>query len=504
MNGLQVPDGGYTACAFYYIMSEKSKHLTRLENIYARLHPEENNPPKLKNDIQSRMDKIITLIYIQSLIANIQESIKIIPTKIDIDFDKDVDFDYWSNIYIWGDNYGDKNEKALSLSEVEGICPNDESINSTYANAIAGYFPTIPDTETQADAHFRDNVRSALMLFSGPFFNSLYLDHAIRNAIRELCRVLKELQEGLNYDYPPIAYQSLYNQLYIKYSFANIDDYDKEYKLHKKHRDEITSEWLNDYIGKEVNKLAQSKFMKAIMEDLTYAESQKATIPYPIDGLPKKDQQKFYAALSRLCTFTDGLFDFTQNDILAGRTIYKFRDSFKNEEYNDFFQFRLLVTKISQDLEPLLNDRTTTSANITKKKVQPIADHCFMTFQCSAGVSDFHIAALQQDLVKQKWISKDTNPDDFNLLFSGKSCVCKIIWTGGGKGNLRELFHIMREQQLITIPGNNGLEKVLESHFVDKNGNYLSGLNSSKPSKKTLPIIAECIRILQQSIDFND
>lgn len=485
-------------------MSEKSKHLTRLENIYARLHPEENNPPKLKNDIQSRMDKIITLIYIQSLIANVQESIKIIPTKIDIDFDKDVDFDYWSNIYIWGDNYGDKNEKALSLSEVEGICPNDESINSTYANAIAGYFPTIPDIKKDEDPRFRDSVRSALMLFSGPFFNSLYLDHAIRNAIRELCRVLKELQEGLNYDYPPIAYQSLYNQLYIKYSFANIDDYDKEYKLHKKHRDEITSEWLNDYIGKEVNKLAQSKFMKAIMEDLTYAESQKATIPYPIDGLPKKDQQKFYAALSRLCTFTDGLFDFTQNDILAGRTIYKFRDSFKNEEYNDFFQFRLLVTKISQDLKPLLNDCTTTSANITKKKVQPTTNLCFMTFQTN-GITKGHVTLLYQHLMNIGWIPKNTPADDFQKLFSGKACVCKITWTGGGKGNLRELFRIMREQQLITIPGNNGLEPVLESHFVDKEGNYLTSLNSSgNGARKSLPIIDECIRILQTSPDFGD
>lgn len=449
------------------------------------------------------MDKIITLIHIQSLIANIQEAIKIIPTKIDIDFDKDVDFDYWSDIYMWDDNYGDKNEKALSLSEVEGICPDDDSINSTYANAIAGYFPTIPDTTMDEDADFRDNVRSVLMLFSGPFFNSLYLDHAIRNAIRELCRVLNELQEGLNYNYPPVAYQSLYNQLYIKYSFANINDYDKEYELHKKHRDEITSEWLNDYIGKEVNKLAQSKFMKAFMEDLTYAESQKATILYPIDGLPKKDQQKFYTALNKLCTYKDGLFDFTQNDILAGRTIYKFRDSFKNEEYNDFFQFRLLVTKISNDLRPLLNN-CPTSAKITKKKVQSVADQCFMTFQTN-GITEGHVTLLYQKLMDVGWIPKHTPADDFQHLFSGKSCVCKVTWTGGGKGNLRELFRIMREQELITIPGNNGLEAVLESHFVDKNGNYLTGLNSSgNGANKSLPIIKECISLLQLSLDIDN
>lgn len=450
------------------------------------------------------MNKIITLISIQSLIANIQEAIKIIPTKIDIDFDKDVDFGYWSNIYTWGDNYGDKNEKALSLSEVEGICPSDDSIDSTYANAIAGYFPNIPDISKDEDARFRDNVRSVLMLFSGPFFNSLYLDHAIRNAIRELCRVLKELQEGLNYDYPPEAYKSLYVAMYMKYSLANNNDFDKEYESHKKHRDEITREWLNDYIGKEINKLAQSKFMNALMEDLTNKESQNATIHYSIDGLSNKDQRKFYTALNRLCAFKDGLFDFTQNDILAGRTIYKYRDSFQNEEYNDFFQFRLLVTKISNDLKPFLNNCPTTSAKNVKKKSQPVGDRCFMTFQTN-GITTGHVTLLYQKLMDCEWIPKNTPADDFQKLFSGKTCVCKITWIGGGKGNLRELFRIMREQQLITIPGNNGLEAVLESHFVDKNSNYLTGLNSSgNGAKKSLPIINECIRILQTSLDFDD
>lgn len=137
-------------------------------------------------------------------------------------------------------------------------------------------------------------------------------------------------------------------------------------------------------------------------------------------------------------------------------------------------------------------------------KIKPSVNISFFTFSAN-GINPGHITLLYQHLMDIGWIPKDTPADDFQHLFSGKSCVCKITWTGGGKGNLRKLFHIMREQDLITIPGNNGLETVLESHFVDKNGNYLTGLNSSgNGAKKSLPIINECIRILQQTIDFDD
>lgn len=81
MTGFARAYGGLHDLRLFYNMSEKSKHLTRLENIYARLHPEGDNPSTPQNNFQSRMNKIITLISIQSLIANIQEAIKIIPTK---------------------------------------------------------------------------------------------------------------------------------------------------------------------------------------------------------------------------------------------------------------------------------------------------------------------------------------------------------------------------------------------------------------------------------------
>lgn len=350
---------GYTTCAFFYNMSEKSKHLTRLEDIYKRLHPKEENS-SFKDNIQLRLDKMVTLIYIQALIADIQKSIKIAKDKININFDRDVDFNKWSNFHTWKLEYGYEDEN-LSRSVAVGLCTQDNSLNATYANAIAGYWPEIKDTTSEEDANFRDAFRDALVLLSGASLSCIFLNQAIRNAIKTLCENLKVLKESLDHKYTSEAYISLYQKLYIGYNAAHANDIVDEYESHKRHRSEINQDWLTERLVKELTSLYHSVFMKAIMEELTYKESQNTAIPYSIDGLPKKDQQKFYMALSKLCTFKDGIFDFTQNDAIAGCTIYSYRDTCEKNEYEEFLHFRLLATKISEDLKPLLasNNGTT-------------------------------------------------------------------------------------------------------------------------------------------------
>lgn len=125
-----------------------------------------------------------------------------------------------------------------------------------------------------------------------------------------------------------------------------------------------------------------------------------------------------------------------------------------------------------------------------------------ITFSAN-GINSGHITLLYQHMMDIGWIPRSTSADEFLRLFSGKSCVCKITWIGGGVGNLKFLFQQFINQELISYPKGYSYETILEAHFVDENGHYLTGLNSSKPSKKSLPIINECIRILQQSFDFD-
>ena len=143
--------------------------------------------------------------------------------------------------------------------------------------------------------------------------------------------------------------------------------------------------------------------------------------------------------------------------------------------------------------------RKTKTERRTKEPVQQ--DRTYITFTMS-GITVGHIDMLRRKLIQVDWIAKDTLPDDFYKLFSGKTNSIKITWTGiVGKGMLRFLFAKMVEQRFIIVPDSHSIDTILENHFIDTDGNYLSGLNSSKESIKHLPVVKECLDILQLEAD---
>lgn len=135
------------------------------------------------------------------------------------------------------------------------------------------------------------------------------------------------------------------------------------------------------------------------------------------------------------------------------------------------------------------------------KKKPAQQDRTYITFTMS-GITVGHIDLLRQKLIQVGWIAKDTLPDDFYKLFSGKTNSDKITWTGAvGKGMLLFLFQKMVDQGEIVVPDNHSIATILESHFVNEHGKYISGLNSSKESPKHFPIVKECLNILQLEVD---
>lgn len=128
-------------------------------------------------------------------------------------------------------------------------------------------------------------------------------------------------------------------------------------------------------------------------------------------------------------------------------------------------------------------------------------DRTYITFTMS-GITVGHIDMLRQKLIQVGWIAKDTLPDDFYKLFSGKTNSTKITWSGAvGKGMLLFLFQKMVDQGEIVVPDNHSITTILENHLIDTDGNYLSGLNSSKESSKHFPIVKECLDILQLEVN---
>ena len=147
----------------------------------------------------------------------------------------------------------------------------------------------------------------------------------------------------------------------------------------------------------------------------------------------------------------------------------------------------------------------TKSAPSEKKKLsskkKPEKPRETMTFKRKSGVTDGHLILLYQKLTKEGWI--EGNEADFMVLFAGKRDEdCQLTWAGKyGKGTLVELFRQMMSAGLISIADGYTVPGILEGHFKDKTGAWLTGLDKGDAANnKALPIIQECIRLLKTDV----
>lgn len=108
------------------------------------------------------------------------------------------------------------------------------------------------------------------------------------------------------------------------------------------------------------------------------------------------------------------------------------------------------------------------------------------------GILDSQLAIVQNEIYKSGWLVHD-RPDDFCALFSGKQNSITIVWRKGvGKGNLCALFDMMLKGRYIECPAGHTYQKMLKSHFVDEDGNYLTGLNSTYVPEKCQIVLDTC------------
>ena len=121
-----------------------------------------------------------------------------------------------------------------------------------------------------------------------------------------------------------------------------------------------------------------------------------------------------------------------------------------------------------------------------------------MTFGRKSGVTEGHLVLLYQKLTAEGWI--ECNEADFKALFSGKRDEdCQLTWKGKfGKGTLVESFKQFVSEGLITVSAGYTLPSILEGHFKDTDGQWLTGLDKGNGANdKALPIIQECVKLLR-------
>ena len=136
------------------------------------------------------------------------------------------------------------------------------------------------------------------------------------------------------------------------------------------------------------------------------------------------------------------------------------------------------------------------ATNQTKPKTHPKPRET-MTLKRKSCVLDGHLTLLFDKLTKEGWI--EGYEAHFKALFSGQRDEdCQLVWKRKyGKGTLVELFKQLVKAGFVIVPKAFTLSEILESHFKDENGFWLTGLNKgNKANEQALPMIQECIRLL--------
>lgn len=176
-------------------------------------------------------------------------------------------------------------------------------------------------------------------------------------------------------------------------------------------------------------------------------------------------------------------------------------------ELYDLYSVLLLIERLEAALEASPAKKTQSAEELKavrnpKKTVadKPQKPRVTMTFRRKGCVLDGHLTMLFNRLVTDGWI--DGNEADFIALFSGKPDEdCQLTWKEKyGKGTLVELFRQMVGAALVIVPDGYTLPSILEGHFKDDTGAWLTGLDKgNSANQKALPFILQYLKLLKLS-----
>lgn len=124
-----------------------------------------------------------------------------------------------------------------------------------------------------------------------------------------------------------------------------------------------------------------------------------------------------------------------------------------------------------------------------------------MTLSRVSSVTAGHLTLLHSKLTDEGWI--DGNESDFKTLFSGQADGdCVLTWMGKyGNGTLVKLFRQLVDEELVIVPRGFTLSHILEGHFKDKDGKWLTRLDKGdKAHAQSLPVIEDCVKLLKMSV----
>lgn len=405
-----------------------------------------------------------------------------------VDADSDINFAEWGGYQTWDD---------LISSARQNICIDNIPVdlgNGNYASDIAKFVKK--GFNKNLKIVFKSSFNEKWREVAEPYITLtsdkesvlsygemvFYAIEQLRSTLRNIDRLLRNPSDAqLLRFYNTIDRECYQGWHPIEGKIADIHKSDfpqkkKENNL-KAYRDEL------------IEGLIQSKILD---EKLEHCNN------YDVKDFINEHKDAYTEESARIIVTVDEFGDLSKDStkINIARYLFEQRHDFPVPCLHPFFAYLHGFPLVNKHLQYLAAGK-----NERRPKEQEQRDRTYITFTMS-GITVGHIDLLRRKLIQVGWIAKDTLPDDFYKLFSGKTNSTKITWTGAvGKGMLRFLFQKMVDQGEIVVPDNHSITTILESHFVDEDGIYISGLNSSKESSKHFPIVKECLNILQLEVD---
>lgn len=136
----------------------------------------------------------------------------------------------------------------------------------------------------------------------------------------------------------------------------------------------------------------------------------------------------------------------------------------------------------------------------TKPKTQQKITNCTYHYRWN-NKEPQRITLLYQALIRGKMIDKDTNPENFEAIFSGQQSTARVKWIAS-RAWLWYLLNEMQQKKYIEIEGES-IWIIASSHFVDKEGKLYDSRSFSrcKPPKKAATALDSIVEILNTSKD---
>lgn len=136
-----------------------------------------------------------------------------------------------------------------------------------------------------------------------------------------------------------------------------------------------------------------------------------------------------------------------------------------------------------------------------KKEEEPIVCE-YAVFNVQPDFPVVRFTRLHQFLTAIKWLDAQSGHKDFEALFAGGINRCRNIWNRKqGKGKLHDLFQMMMDKKFIECPPGHGYLQIVESHFVDCEGNPITGLRGGNHAKSAEQVLLACEKILNGETD---